>query len=464
MRNNINKIIAFAIGLSVISGSIIPAFALDSTSGTSTTTAITTNDVAFDTAVGNTNIKSNILTLDDAINSAISISETLSLDEKKISYQDKYNDINKSKDDFNKVNDDQEQYDNDTGDAKLKQAQQQLDFDTDSLKQKVTDQYNNIVTSQMQIDMAAKNLEIENKSLEDTKFKQSLGMQTPIDIQTLALKIQKDQNTQNTSLYKLKDAEYTFNKLTGKDVTKYILEKDIKFEPFKIDGSIDEYLDNSIDIYLKYTEQLLNINKKYYNDQDYENTNGITEQDIDNAKKAAESATKPSAPADNTNLADYEKYQADMSSYNSTINKYTSLLGTRLTYLTTKLGNYSTEANIDDQKTKFKDQLRSYYTNLQTYTDNINYLKNQIQLINEQLSNAKTKFDLGMITETDYNTLVVSSEQSDIDLRNAIISYNQNVQYIQKPWIATSLGSTGSSSSGGSTTSSGSSSSSSKSS
>ena len=48
-------------------------------------------------------IKTAVLTLDDAIKSAISISDTLTLDEKKIAYQDKTNDLNEEQDDFNKV-------------------------------------------------------------------------------------------------------------------------------------------------------------------------------------------------------------------------------------------------------------------------------------------------------------------------------------------------------------------------
>ena len=52
------------------------------------------------------------------------------------------------------------------------------------------------------------------------------------------------QNTQKSSENTLKDAEYSFKVLTGKDVSQYNLEQDVNFEPLKIDGSIDEYLDN----------------------------------------------------------------------------------------------------------------------------------------------------------------------------------------------------------------------------
>lgn len=252
MRKNMNKIIAFAIGISVMSGSIIPAFAADSTTttavSTTTSTTASTTGITTTSSTATASVQSNILTLDDAIKGAISISNTLALDEQKIAYQDKENDITKKQDDFNNVDDNKAKYDDNTSDTTLDQLKQQRDFDEDSLTQKVTDQYNSIVTSQMQIDMVTKNLDVENKKLQDTKLKQSLGIQTSIDVQSYELQIQKDQNTLSTNQNKLKDAEYSFKVLTGKDVTQCTLEKDIKFEPFKIDGSIDDYLDNILNL------------------------------------------------------------------------------------------------------------------------------------------------------------------------------------------------------------------------
>ena len=245
MRRKVNKIVAFAIGISVISGSIIPAFAADITQNSNNTTNVQTQ--------AQVNGKP-VLTLDDAIKAATSISDTLVLDDQKIDYQDKTNDITKKQDDFNNVGDNKENYDNDTADNSLNKLKQQRDFDEDILIHKVTSKYNDIVTSQMKIDEAAKQLEIKNTDLENSKFKASLGMTIDVDLKSTELDMQNLQNTQKSSENALKDAEYSFKVLTGKDVSQYSLEQDIKFEPLKIDGSIDEYLDNTIDSYLKYTE------------------------------------------------------------------------------------------------------------------------------------------------------------------------------------------------------------------
>ena len=128
--------------------------------------------------------------------------------------------------------------------------------------------------------------------------------------------------------------------------------------------------------------------------------------------------------------------QMHMMTYNNNTNKYTGILASRLTYLNTKLSNYQDETNLNENKKKFKDNLKTYYTNLLTSEDKINYYKKNIELNNEKLSNAKLKYDLGMITESDYNTQVVNNEHLDLELRTEIINYNNLKEKIQKPWIA----------------------------
>jgi len=429
MRKNINKMVAFAIGISVMSGSIMPVFAADTKS--TSTANIQTN-------------QKTVLTLDDAIKSAISISDTLALDEEKIMYQDKTNDIigkqddfTEKQDDFSSVADDKKNYDNSSDNISLDELQQQEAFDEDILTNKVTSKYNDIVTSQMKIDEAAKELEIKNNDLQDAEFKDSLGMTIATDLKSTELEIQNLQNTQTSSENALKDAEYSFKILTGKDVSQYSLEQDVNFEPLKIDGSIDEYLDNVIDSYLKCTEQLVNLNKDYY-DKDYEDGNGISTDDMETAETSAESAIKPTEPSSdgNTDLNEFQKYEDSLTTYNNTINKYTNILSLRLTYLKNKLGNDQNETSLNDNKEKFKDSLKTYYTNLLASEDKINYYKKNIEINNEQLSDLKCKYDLGMITDSDYNTQIVSSEELDLQLRSEIINYNTLKEDIQKPWIA----------------------------
>lgn len=420
MRKNINNLVAFAIGISVISGSVIPAFAADTIQNTTTITNVQTQ----------ASTKS-VLTLNDAIKAAISNSDTLKLDDKKISYQDKINDVNEEINDANdKINDDKKDLDEDTADVTLKQLKQQRDFNEDKLIQKTTTAYNNIVTSQMKIDKAAKLLEIKNKELSDAKLKKSLGLMTSIDLSGTELQIQSLQNQQKLSQNTLKDAQDSFKVLTGKDVTGYTLEKDIKFEKFKIDGSVDEYLDDVIDNYMKYSEDLVKLNEDYLDD------NKVTEEYVKKAEDDAKIAVKPSEPSNSNDLPAYKEYVEKMDKYNDAKSGYATALSLRLAYLNSKLGIYTQETNLNEAKKSYKEALKTIYTNMLATEDSINLLKSNIELNNKQLSVAKLKYDLGMITKSEYNTQVANSEDLDIQLRTAIDGYNTLKEKIQKPWLA----------------------------
>ncbi|MFT8352640.1 TolC family protein [Clostridium saccharoperbutylacetonicum] len=420
MRKNINKLIAFAIGISIIGGSIMPVFAADTTKQDSNTVTST------QTISGK-----QLFTLDEAIKAAISNSDTLAIDDKKASYQDKVNDVNERIDDATSVSGDKEDYNKDTRDNSLNQAEQKREFDEDAVIQKTTTAYNNIVTSQMKIDKAAKDLEVKTKQLNDLQLKKNLGIVTEVDLQNSQLNIQNLQYTQKFNENTLKDTIYSFKVLTGKDVTKYSLEQDIQFDKLKIDGDIDEYFDDVIDKDLKYQIEANKIDKEYYNDHD----NQVSEQMVRDAKDTTDNAGTPptSIPGES-----YETYMTAYNGYTSKKSAYTNALSARLQYLGKKLSMDTTDISLNMTKKQLKDTLRNLYTNLLKTEDSITSLKSNIELTNKQISNAKLKYDLGMMTKSDYDALVVNSLDLNIQLRTAIDGYNTLKEEIQKPWILSS--------------------------
>ena len=424
MKRNLNKIVAFAIGISIINGSIVSTFAADNTQNT---------DI-----IANMKIQTDqkgVLTLDDAIKSAISISEILALDEKKISYTDKINDVNKNIDDDPQLvgkaeiemNDNRKDLNEDTRDIKLKQCKQQRDFDEDKLIQKVTTAYNDIVTSQMKIEKAKKDIELKKKDLSVTKVKNNVGSTISVDVDTNAVSLEDLQNKLKSSESALKDAQYSFKILTGKDVTQYSLEQDIKYNEFKIDGSVEDYLDNAIENYLKYSTQIVELNKDYFDDSDNKSA------DITDKDKPSDERPILSNDGD---LKAYQEYETKLDDYYQKRQMYAFKLSMRLAYLNAKIGTYEGETNLDEGKKQFKEQLRNFYTMLATTQDNISLLKKNIELSNKQLRILKVKYDAELITETDYDHQVVNSEDLNIQLRSAIDRYNTLKEQIQKPWIA----------------------------
>lgn len=428
MRKNINKLVAVAIGISVVSGGFVQAFADDANQSTNVTVNQSSNNYIY---VQSGAAQKPLFTLQNAIDAAISNSATLELDDKTISYQYKFNDLNEDIDDANNnIDDDKKDLDQDTSKNKLNQLKQQKDFDKDKLIQKTTTAYNNIVTSQMKINKAAKLIALKNKEISDGKLKQSLGLLTAVDLSNIELQLQNLQKQQTLSMNTLKNAQDSFKVLTGKDVSNYTLESDIKYEEFKINGSVDEYLDNVIDKYMKYSEEALKINKDYYSDKDHQ----VSDTDVKDAEEAAKNAVKPSRPAA-SDISAYESYVDSLNQYNATIGAYSTMLSKRLTYLNTKLGIYKQETGLDEARKSYKDSLKTLYTNLLDTEENINYLKKNIELSNKQLSNTKLKYDLGLITKSEYDNQIATSDDLDIQLRSSVDSYNNLRNQIEKPWL-----------------------------
>lgn len=433
MKKVLRKIISITIGTSLISGSIAPAFASDTGRNNDNITNVQTQTTAKP-----------LLTLDQAIKSAISSSEILALDEKKISYTDKINDLNEKIDDNPQlvgkaeiaVPDNKKDLDKDTHDVQLKQCKQQRDFDQDKITQKVTTVYNDMVTDQIKIDKLEKDINLKNIDLNIKKVENDEGITTPIDVESNSISLEDLQDKLKSSESALKDAEYNFKVLTGKDATQYSLEGDIKYDVFKIDGSVDEYIDNIVEDYLSYSTQIVELNRDYINDSD----NKVA--DVDDKDKPTDTKPVLSISDVNTdlgvvaeNLRAYEDYESNLDKYYQERYMYTFKLSNRLAYLNAKLRTYESETNLDETKKQFKEQLRSLYTMLTTIEDNINLLKRNIEMSNKQLRILKVKYDSGLATKSDYDHQVVNSEELDIQLRCAIDRYNILKEEIQKPWI-----------------------------
>ena len=425
MRKNINKLVAVAIGVSIMSGSAMPVFAADSANNT---TAQNTNTI---TSVQAQTIGKQVLTLDDAIRAAINNDDKLAYDEKAISYQNKINDGKEELDDAMSVGGDTEDFNEDTRENKLKQLKQQRDFDEDTVIQKTTKAYNDLVTRQMKIGKMTGLLEVRNKELNDTKLKKNLGLVTSIELGDTELQIKSLQNQLQLSINQLKDAQDSFKVLTGKDISQFTLEQDIKFEKFKIDGAVDEYLDNVIDRYLKLKVDALKLNKDYVDD------NEVSEDDVKTAKTTSDNATAPTISASAT-VDQYAEYEKKLGKYQSDKNAYTNKLSERISYLTNRLTIYEGQTNLEINKKQLKDSLKQLYTNILSTEDSIDSLKQKIELNNKKLKNAKLRYDLGLITKSDYTKSIVDDQGSDdldIQLRTTIDTYNTLKEKLQKPWV-----------------------------
>ncbi|WP_294370815.1 TolC family protein [uncultured Clostridium sp.] len=422
MRRNLNKIVAFAIGVSVISGSIIPAMA---------ETKVTYIDLATINQQKNQASNKPVLSLEDAMETAVSNSETLSLLDKTISYTEKINDvtekINNVSEDNDMIEDYEKDYTEEKNDLSIKALKQKRDYQEDILKTNVRDSYNQIVTKQVELESLKLNLDIQNKRNSDMKLKNSLGLATSIDTEDFDLNIQKMKNGIKTSEDSLKLLQYKFKNLTGIDVSKYTLNRDIEYDKFEIDGSVEEYLDDIVEQYIEESLKQEQID----NEKDY----------LDELRDDVKITSSDKAPKKDeyystvTNDDGTESRKFDAAGYKTALSDYISKLSNYAKYLGSKLSNISDQTTLNEEKKAFKEALRQYYILLINTENTIELDKKNIELNNQKLKNTKLQYDLGQITKDKYDEAVKNNLDLESELRTDIEAYNQYKDNIQKPWL-----------------------------
>lgn len=420
MRKNLNKIVAFAIGVSVIGGSIVPAMA---------ETKVTYIDLNTINQQKNQKVNKPLLSLDDAIESALANSDKLKLYDRQISLLNNISDLKEKIEDVqkdaDKIDDDEIDFNEETREIQLKQVKQQKDIEEDSIRFKTTAAYNALVTSQKEINKAQKNIEITNKDISNTKLKLDLGLKTSIELESSKLQLENLNNDQLSNENKLKNDQYEFKNLTGKDPSKFTLQGDIKYESFRIEGSEDDYFDDLIDSYLEYSDELVKLNKDYYTDSDHKPEKVDKPKYEDCIVKVKDDATgEYSVDSDATK----EKYTERLT-------EYTTYLGDQMTYLNSKYNAYKSEVELSESKKSLKEGLKTAYAALLSLEDSIKTLNNSIELTDKSLRMSKTSYDLGLMTKNEYDKKILEADDLDIKLRKAVDSYNTLKEQIQKPWL-----------------------------
>lgn len=438
MRKNLNKIVAFAIGVSVISGLAIPVMA-------DTKVTYANSDST------NQNNTKQVLTLEDAINGAKSSSNTIAILDENIRLMQNINSLSDKKDDVVNSSDDsgsgltdtQKDYDEDKRKLQLNQLEQKRDFMVDKLSQSVTNAYNALIISQLEISQLKNDIELQKTEIQQYNLKKSLGLVTDINIDQVNLGLQKNLNDLDNKQNTLKDDKENFKVLTGKDVDQYTLEDKIEYKKFALDGSLDEYLDGVIDEYVSYTQEINDLNKDFWNDDDNKVTNG----DVSDAKDFYEANKDKKAPSLSDYLGDktgddrinaIADYLKDSNSYTTGLSAYTGAIGLRMNYLQNKSSVTTSELELNETKDQYKKALRAMYTNLLNIEKSIDLLNSNVELSNKQLRINKINYDLGLKTKLDYDKSVSESETLNNQLKSTINSYNTLKAQLEKPWIALS--------------------------
>ena len=404
MRKNLNKLIAFGIGISVMSSSIVPALGAEINRNTASAQIGTT-----------VNKNSKVLTVSDAVQAGIENDEQIKVYEAKMNYYKKYGNYLDE--------DDASDYDQDSNDLSYDTAKQDKEFQKDKVEYTISSLFSTIVTAQEEIDVLEQAINVQERKLEETKLKNKQGLLTSIDVTSA----ENDLSSQKTSLVnkkaKLNDNKIKFSLLTGIDTKDYTLDNTMQYNTFRIDGDVDNYIDNKIDEYLKYKDQLVDLMK----DQ------------VDELKddKYDEMPDKPSQ-------SDYKKEQKnddgtisqvdDKDAYKNAKDKYDLAVKAYTGYLSLKMNSQTTDLQLQQSRKTLKSTIRSVYTSLGDIENQIADAKSQVELANKKLANTKLQYQLGLMTTSDYNQAVASAKSADVQMRTLVENYNNMIITIEKPW------------------------------
>lgn len=416
LKNKIKKIIAIGIGLSVMSSSIVPVFAAE----TKLNTENTTN-------VQSTSSEKKVLTLEAAIDAAIENSDKIYLKSKEIKYYKEKMELQEKIDDLSGQSLD---FSYDKLDLQREQAKQNKEFIEDQIESDITKKYNDIVSGEIELDKLYRKLEIKSKDFENVKLKEELGLITVTDMKTSELEIETLKNNIKVKQDILKNQKDYLGILADLDLSGYELEKNIKYEVFEIDDSVDEYIDEQIDKYLEYSEQMVDLLKDAvdemkdldYDDDDLERPS-TPDKTLDKYWKEDELGNK---------VFDSATYKEDVA---SGITEYSTKLSTYGSYLEMKFNVDSTKVTVDDSRKSLKDALKNSYANLKDLENQITVMKGQIEVTNKKLEFAKAQKDLGLITVNEYNNIALQSEEVESGLRSLVNAYNTLKDGLEKPWV-----------------------------
>jgi len=264
----------------------------------------------------------------------------------------------------------------------LKKAknEQQKQVVEDQIASDITDKYNAMLVLQREMDNLTKNIDIKAKELKQMQLKSKKGLINPITYQAKEVELEGLKTTKQAKIEELKNDQDYFKIITGKDLTQYSLDDTGSYEIFKIQGSVDGYLNSKISDYLKYDKAL--------------------------AELIGDNVILPgSAPPF---YADYLENQYNADKGIITVEE------TQKNLKQTLINNYSTLLSIEQQ---------------------IITVKSQLQLSNKKLKTVQLRYKAGLVSSLDYDKEVLAKQELELNLTNLINQYNVLKDSIQKPWV-----------------------------
>ncbi|CAI3582394.1 Conserved hypothetical protein [Clostridium neonatale] len=430
MKKNISLLIALALSVSLAGGNCISVSAIEKSD--------------FNVSTSN-NIGVSVITLDRAIDAAISNSENFKLKSKEIlDYKDKLKLQEYSNDFYEDINDDDIdnellEFSYDKLEIQKDQSEATKNFLKDQITADITDKYNAIILKEIEIENLKKSFEIKNNELYYLKAKVQIGKAKSNDLEDKEIEVKslKDSITAKENSLSI-NKEY-FGVLTNLNTSNCIFDRSVNYNKFKIDGSIDNYIDEKLDEYLHYNEEILNLTEDTFNEVKDDGVDDILDEDPpsvpDKAKYVSTETDENGKPTASFN---YGGYALGMMEYQSKIESYIKHLQRYESYLDGKYSIDEGKVKLEDSKKKLKNGLKESYAALLDLENTIDNLSDTVNSTNKKLEFAKASVENGLMTENDYNSKVLSAKDLESNLRKLVNTHDKLKNNIEKPWTLSS--------------------------
>lgn len=438
MKKNVKKVLTIGMLLSIINSNTIPAFAVEDNEKKNEIQSTLVNEKIGDSPSKTQNLQitetKKILTLDKAIEAAIDNSDKLKLKSKEIKmYQDKMKLQEKMNDYYESIDQKVYEFPYDKLELQEKQTKESKKFMKDQIANDITNKYNDMVLKEIDINKSKRYLELKKKDLEFIKGKLSLEMATPTEVKDAQIDLKSYENDIKAKENLLKDNKEYFKVLTDLDVENtYKLDYSMKYEKFKINGSIDEYIDDKIDKYLKYDTKILKLTKDYIKDLKDDGIKDVMKEDVEKLPDKSSSVT---AKEDGTYEFDSGSYALKLIEYQQKQMEHLAKLNAYGDYIDGEYSVSEGKVKLDESKKNLKNGLKESYSTLLDLENKIDTLKEQVNSTNTKLSFGKAQVDMGLMLQNDYDKLVIESEDLDTGIRKLVYTYNNLKESIEKPWI-----------------------------
>lgn len=304
MNKKMSKIVAIGCGVGIITANLIPVYADNNTS------SINKVDNSILSDSNKRTSEKEILTAREAVSAALKNSEKLKMKSEEIKMLKEKLEV---QDEFDSFTGSDNSFPYDQIGLLKNQSEQAKGFMEDQIANDITNKFNDLVSRENELDKIKNNLEIKTKEIKDMKLKKDLGLVTSLETESAELELQTLQNTQKAKLQELKNNQDYFKLLTNIDLNNYQLDKEYRFESFRVGGSVDSYMEGKVNEYLKYDQLILERTEESFNDKD-ENKADLPDRP---------NLTRPVAPTkpEQGNLTDDEykvltdKYEKDYKRY-----------------------------------------------------------------------------------------------------------------------------------------------------